>query len=178
MFIERDYTIDFINKFVKFDDVGVSFIRLLLDFFGNVMLHMLVYGFFAWIFLLITDKSEWFIPIILVLFVGFVLFSLGYMFSDKKIWTDMQLFLELPLSFLFDPFQKKKVFIVDEQDKIVLNFRYYWRYELLLYGDCKRFIKKISYRKIGFCRRELLIEFTESVIGKIVLKYRGELIEK
>jgi hypothetical protein len=105
-----------------------------------------------------------FFPLILIFNILFVLF-------DWEILKDIQMLCETPSHF----FTRKGKYEInlDNNKEIIIYGSGYWKYDMSFYGDCKKYRSKILYLMPALFRRELHIQFTKPVTGKVVVEWKG-----
>lgn len=172
-FEQRGYSIDFVAKKIKFEDVSVGF--RISDFLCNI-LFLWMYGALGVLFFVIFYPRHLSLYVFVFIIIN-ILYNTGYIFIRGKFWTDLQMFLESPLYLLFYRKQEKKIQVCNTE-KIIFYGDFLWKFHLDLYGECSKQVKTIQSFSSSDKKRKgknLIITFKRPVEGKLVIKYFGKI---
>lgn len=177
-FFEREYSIDYQAKKINIDESKHWYLSLS-DFVFSWIYSMMYYGTF---FFLLFYACKVFLHINLfirfdlflwILGIFFFMWQICYCYLPYKFLAKFNMALEfVPWGFLT---QKRKFSIGINSNKLILiKLRNYWKYRLKFAGSCAESISSISYKKINFLsKRLIIIKFIKPASGVVNFEYKA-----
>jgi hypothetical protein len=182
-FFERSYVIDYVSRSIRIEGYPWK-VQAVFDFTVDWLLGKSFPFWGMTTILLLFLKSHgllshvWFENLVffsaLFYLVGFIVYDMIYVsYPHSETLRKIQMYLEFPCWMICWHKKKKTIEIMDCK-QLTLHMHFYWKYNMLFCGRCKKDIESVRYEVKGFMgKRDLIITFKKPTRGTIMFEYQG-----